>query len=267
MKFALLEGERHEPQPGLSGVCPGCREAVTAKCGEQRVWHWAHKGRLTCDPWRERETEWHRSWKNLFPASWQEVVLVSKATGERHIADVRTPHGLVMEFQHSAIDPAERRSREGFHGNMVWVVDGTRLKNDRPRLDRNLSEWRRLPEGNVATTSWPDEFLPKRWLDCAVPVLFDFDGLARDEHSDRHNHLICLLPHRFDGQAVYFPVQRETLVDVANDEAAIFDWRKVHEDLRAAQRAQADAQALASRRARERAALLTRARRRPRRWY
>jgi hypothetical protein len=31
--------------------------------------------------------------------------------GEWHIADVRTPSGLVLEFQHSAIKPTERSAR------------------------------------------------------------------------------------------------------------------------------------------------------------
>ncbi|MER9544281.1 competence protein CoiA family protein [Mesorhizobium sp. M0437] len=231
MKFALVGGERRQPEPTLTGQCPGCGETVTAKCGTQRVWHWAHKGLRTCDPWWEPETEWHRRWKNLFPVSWQETVLRSETTGERHIADVRTPNGLVMEFQHSAINPAELASRETFYQNMIWIVDCKRLGRDRPRIDENLTNWRSLPEGDVRMSHWPDEFLPKRWLDCSVPVLFDFDGLDIDDHSDRHNHLICLLPDRFMDEAVYFPVERSTLVSIANNEALIFDRRTVHQRL------------------------------------
>jgi hypothetical protein len=50
----------------------------------------AHKGRLECDPWYE-ETEWHRSWKDRFPLGWQEQIAYDPVTGEKHIADVRTP--------------------------------------------------------------------------------------------------------------------------------------------------------------------------------
>ena len=39
-----------------------------------------------------------------------------------------TVHNLVIEFQHSHMDAQERTSREKFYKNMVWVVDGTRLK-------------------------------------------------------------------------------------------------------------------------------------------
>lgn len=228
MKFALVEGERREPQPKLTGKCPGCSEAVTAKCGTQRVWHWAHKGRLTCDPWWEPETQWHRAWKNLFPLSWQEVVLRSPQTGERHIADVRAPHGLVMEFQHSAIDPTERISREKFYVNMLWVVDCTRLKTDLPRIDEHLPNWRRLPEGNVETHWNPASIFPRRWLNCTVPVLFDFSGYIDGADPAERDHLLCLLPERFSDRAVFFPVSRATLVQIGNDQANIFDWRDVH---------------------------------------
>lgn len=231
VKFAIVEGERREPQPKLKGHCPGCGEDVTAKCGTQRVWHWSHKGRLTCDPWWEPETQWHRAWKNLFPVSWQEVALRSPATDELHIADVRAPHGLVMEFQHSAIDPAERASREDFYGKMLWVVDCTRLKSDRPRIDEHLPNWRSLPEGNVEMHGNPAGFLPRRWLDCKVPVLFDFNGYTSGVDATGQDHLICLLPERFAEQAVFFPVRRTTLVSVGNAEASIFDWREVHRKL------------------------------------
>lgn len=224
----MVEGERREPQPTLKGQCPGCGEAVTAKCGAQRVWHWAHKGRLTCDPWWEPETPWHRNWKNKFPVSWQEIALRDKETTELHIADVRTPHGLVMEFQHSAIDPAERIAREEFYVNMVWIVDCTRLSSDRPRIDGNMPNWRRLPEGNVESCAVPSAFFPRRWLDSTVPVLFDFNGLASDPDAEGQDHLICLMPERYGDDALYFPVRRTTLVQIGNGEATIFDWRQLH---------------------------------------
>ena len=66
----------------------------------------------------ETETQWHRNWKNKFPIVWQEIFLHDEQTGELHIADVRTEHGLVIEFQHSHIKPEERISRENFY--KIW---------------------------------------------------------------------------------------------------------------------------------------------------
>lgn len=221
MKFALVDGERCEPQPKLTGLCPACGEPVTARCGKQRIWHWAHKGRLICDPWWEPEGDWHRAWKNQFPAAWQEVPLRSKSTSELHIADIRTPNGLVIEFQHSAIEPAEQDARETFYGNMLWIVDGTRLKRDRPRIDWNLFQWWKLKEGAVHTSHFPDEFLPRRWLQRAAPVLFDFG----DNHGpEKPDPLLCLLADRFREQAVYFTLHRATLTNSVKENAPLFDW-------------------------------------------
>lgn len=227
MKFALVNEQRREAEPSLKGLCPGCMQPVTAKCGSLRVWHWSHQGRRVCDQWWEPETEWHRRWKNLFPQDCQEVFHLAE-NGEKHIADVKTEHGLVIEFQHSAIQMSERLAREEFYKNMIWVVDCTRLKYDRPRIDYGLYDWRRLKNGDVQTHHFPDECFPKKWLDCTVPVLFDFDGLNTDNHSGQQNHLMCLLPNRYEGQALFFAVNRTTFLEIANGRAQIFDWRAVH---------------------------------------
>jgi len=128
MRYALINNNKVEAQPKQQGLCPHCSEPVIAKCGSQKVWHWAHRSKANCDSWWETETEWHRAWKNNFPVGWQEISLIDEKTGEKHIADVRTAHNLVIEFQHSRIDPKERVLREKFYKNMLWVVDGTRLK-------------------------------------------------------------------------------------------------------------------------------------------
>ena len=101
-----------------------CERAATPKCGPQVTWHWAHACRRHCDPWWENETDWHRAWKSHFPEDWQEVVLFDDKTGEKHVADVRTGRGMVIEFQHSAMSLDEMRSREAFYGHMLWIVDG-----------------------------------------------------------------------------------------------------------------------------------------------
>lgn len=44
-------------------------------------------------------------------------------SGEKHIADVKTDSGWVLEFQHSNINPKERLSRNSFYPKLVWVVD------------------------------------------------------------------------------------------------------------------------------------------------
>jgi hypothetical protein len=144
MKFAVVDGKRSEPQPKTHGSCPRCGAETVSKCGSHVVWHWAHKSLVHCDSWWEPETEWHRQWKDRFPAEWQEIVLLDNRTGERHIADVRTASGLVIEFQRSSIDSAEVLAREAFYQKMVWIVDG--CKNDFDKY--HFSNMRSHPDAN-----------------------------------------------------------------------------------------------------------------------
>src|SRR5687768_3310564 len=130
MKFAIVSNDKIEATKGAKGACPVCGSELIAKCGEIKLHHWAHRSLLNCDTWWEKETEWHRSWKNKFSNDWQEFIFRDEQTREKHIADVHTNHGLVIEFQHSHIEPQERRTRENFYKNMVWIVDCTRLERD-----------------------------------------------------------------------------------------------------------------------------------------
>ncbi|WP_396147461.1 competence protein CoiA [Flavobacterium sp.] len=200
MRFALIDNNRTEAQPKLNGLCCCCSKPVIAKCGTRKIWHWAHKSKTDCDNWWEPETEWHRTWKNNYPSDWQEISLLDISTKEKHIADIRTNHSLVIEFQHSNINPQERISRERFYKNMVWIVDGTRLKRDYPRF---LKEWKRDGISEVRHTEksgifevWFPEFcFPEAWLKSSVPVIFDFlgDGSIIDSEGLRNN-LYCLFP-------------------------------------------------------------------------
>lgn len=174
MKFALVNGERQEAQPNLSGECPGCRRPLVARCGDVRVRHWAHKGHRLCDLWWENETEWHRARKNQFPADWQEIWQLAE-NDERHIADVKTHDGWVIEFQHSNISPDERRSREAFYQSMIWVVDGMRRKRDATQFSRLwVNGESREPLSSKRRLSSPVSALLRDWGGSRVHVLFDF---------------------------------------------------------------------------------------------
>ena len=193
MKYALENDQRIEPTPKATATCPCCDSEVVAKCGDKKVWHWAHKSKQMCDHWWENETQWHRDWKNCFPEEWQEVVHFAE-DGEKHIADVKTPSGLVIEFQHSAIKPDEQRSRELFYRKMIWIVDGTRLKTDRERFDQNILpnsyHYERLPLPTF------DELFPRKWLNRSVTVYFD---------TGDPEFLICLPKQGYTPTYYYVP--------------------------------------------------------------
>lgn len=174
MKFALVDGARRVPEPGLSGKCPIFGHPMVAKCGPIRVHHWAHQGSPSCDPWWENETEWHRAWKGHFPEEWQEVIHETEH-GEKHIADVKTARGWALEFQHSPIKPEERHSREIFYKNLIWVVDGTRRKRDRAQFLQALNSGqvvKRFP--NMRRIASDECALLREWSGSTSRVFFDF---------------------------------------------------------------------------------------------
>ena len=101
MKYAIIDNTKTGATKGAKGICPICGSILIAKCGTDRMNHWSHKGIRNCDLWWENETEWHRAWKSNFVTEWQEVIHTDTQTDEKHIADVCTAKGLVVEFQHS----------------------------------------------------------------------------------------------------------------------------------------------------------------------
>lgn len=202
MKFAVANGQRQEPQPDLSGECPNCGRPVVAKCGEIKVWHWAHLGKRICDPWWENETEWHRSWKAHFPKEWQEFIQHAD-DGEKHIADVKTDQGYVIEFQHSHIKPEERQAREGFYKKMIWIVDGTRRSRDKEKFLDGFDFANRIDGRDDLRRSPGGGALLRDWGGRSVLVLFDFG----DEH------LWGLLPKTAEDREYGFKVERKAVIE------------------------------------------------------
>ena len=173
-QFALVNGKRTKPSPKLRGIHEFCESEMTSVCGK-RAWHWRHLRKRTCDPWWENQTEWHIEWKDRFPEDWQEVTAYDETSGEKHIADVKTPADLVVEIQHSTISPEERESREAFYGDMVWVVDGNRNETDYAYFTMHLSLDASNKNPFQYQLKWygPSKFL-HRWAPTDKPVYVDF---------------------------------------------------------------------------------------------
>ncbi|MCB0413378.1 MAG: hypothetical protein KDD50_03535 [Bdellovibrionales bacterium] len=211
MKFALIDGEKREAERGINGVCLGCGQLMRPVCGAIRVRHWRHKVDCDCDHWWENETEWHREWKGYFPSEWQEVRHKDYATGEWHIADVKTDRGYVLEFQHSFLKSEERKARNDFYGeNLVWVVDGTKRKKDRSSFDAALKETKQMiPNTSIVKLSAfvGDCPLLRDWSDCNVPVFFDFGSDVP---------LWCLMPKTAKKSQYIFPYLRQNFISLHN---------------------------------------------------
>lgn len=124
MKFALLNGVKTEAQLNLTAHCPNCGKTVRSYCGNQTVHHWKHIQLKECDDWYERETAWHRNWKNHFDIKYQEVIRFDQETNEKHVADIyNSEKDVVLEFQHSSLTTYEIQARELFYDRMIWVID------------------------------------------------------------------------------------------------------------------------------------------------
>lgn len=234
MHFALLNGIRVEPEKGLQGaVCPICKQPVRARCGEVRVKHWAHKSVIDCDSWKEPETTWHREWKNRF-GNLQEQM--HEKDGVRHMADVKTADGTIVEFRHGTMDMEGLRTREAFFGElMFWVADCT-AESRKLRFYDNLSYARRLDVCSNETEVWsisdPERVFPRSWTESRRFVFFDFGEPL----------LWCLFPRNEKARwGVFMRVSKNDFVAIVKNGHAKFReqcvgiWRQVNDLRRKAQ--------------------------------
>jgi len=175
---------------------------------------WAHRGCRICDLWWKSETEWHRAWKNHFPKGWQEVIHTSWS-GEKHVADVKTESGVVLEFQHSHLCPKERESRESFYQDMIWVVDGLRRKQDRVKFFASLGVSGKLRIFSVPSNK---SALLRDWAASRVPVYFDFgDSEPGDTLRFNTPTLWRLNPGSSNGRVYLSPVPKRFFLRVREE--------------------------------------------------
>ena len=219
MRFAYGKGgKRIEPSPGIYGICGLCYGEMIPKCGKYVRWHWAHKSTISCDPWHQSETDWHRIWKDCFPTGNQEVVHVDPLTGETHIADVKTDCGRIVEIQHSPISDQELLSREDFYGDMFWIVDARHLYG-------NFCNGTSYDLAYVDPMCYHFEWysrstLLKRWSVARKPVYFDtriWSKFAPDVKIPSSSHVLWrLLEFDFnDNRGFIAPVASDMVVNSA----------------------------------------------------
>lgn len=167
MMLGSLNGKRILATPNIVGVtCPYCDEEVIPKCGRIKIWHWAHKTKENCDNWSEGETEWHLNWKSQFPEDWREVIIIEDNI--KHIADIKTNRGKVIELQNSPLSLGDLEKRELFYKDMVWVLNsGT--------LGKNL-ELTRNPKG-FYSFQW--KWFPKGWAKSKKQLFVDLEPKAQ----------------------------------------------------------------------------------------
>lgn len=211
MKYAILNNQRVLPTKGGKGKCPHCDSDLIAKCGDVNRHHWSHKTRKCDDHWWENETDWHRGWKNCFPEEWQEVIHLDEETGEKHIADVKTSEGWVVEFQHSLLKNDERDSRNNFYKKIVWVVDGARRKNDIKHFNEVLENCDLISKSLpiISPYSRVNIKLFDEWYSPNVAVFFDYQTV----NDEGEPVLWMLYPATTDGKRYLSPISKQTFVE------------------------------------------------------
>ena len=240
MKYAVLNNERIEPQKGIkNAICPICGELVVPKCGQIKMHHWSHQTTQNCDPWWESETEWHRHWKDNFAKECQEIVMHDDKTGEKHVADVKTRTGIVLEFQHSSMDTKEQYSREQFYKNMVWIVDAKKYY-DKFKQNIELLDHCKFNKNyfymKIDSFELQKNCFPRRWLNSSVPVIFDFginDDIEDDDYNKQRKWLWCIFPEKFrcyfDETICGLCLKKETFVNRISNYDSFYPNMVIHE--------------------------------------
>lgn len=223
-RYAIVDGIKidiRDARRNQHGVCPMCGNELIARKGEVRAPHWWHvKGK--CDDWYQPKGPWHIYWQSKFPVEMQEVPVTRLINGAeiKHIADIRTGEGLVIEVQYSPINQALVEERELFYGKMLWLISMTRGARF-SRFAEVSSEWSRFYKcgshdvwGLDGQHQWSipcaweksDKFL---WLDCHGSM----------EHPESDEDLVCVVPSApEDLFRLYTYVPREKFLRMCYDD-------------------------------------------------
>ena len=163
-------------------------------------------------------------WKDAFPSDCQELVQIDENTGEKHVADVKTPSGVVVEVQHSRISEDELRSREDFYSDMIWIVDARDVVW---MTSRDLVSVEPIAYGSMLLNRTT---LLKRWSSAKRPVYFDN---TQNVYHDKVSDTLWVLPREkripiserilwrvlnFDSEnneGVIAPIQAQRMVEAA----------------------------------------------------
>ena len=200
-RYALIDGVRtdiRDAPKGAHGICPLCGDELIARKGLVNTWHWAHKSKEVCDAWYEPKGAWHCWWQNQFDNTWQELIITKPDPNDptqeiKHIADICTPNGWVIECQYSPMSHETIKAREDFYKNMIWIVCGTRCTRDvekgKPLFELTFKE---STDGILYTVLADGDAFNKPWRTAKKPVFFDYYGTLKNPIEGEK--LLCLLP-------------------------------------------------------------------------
>ena len=176
MQYAIVDNERREAFAAGRGHCPVCGAVTIAKCGPRVLPHWAHQGRRHCDRWWERETVWHRQWKSLLPEDCREISHIGK-NDAIHLADITTQTGIIIKVRQATMRDADRRAREAFYKNLLWIIDGRGFRH-------NFDVYHPLPHPNSAIARDIVWLKTRRDIEDSTDGAFYRLSASRRDHPD-----------------------------------------------------------------------------------
>lgn len=206
MRFALVETDGVWVRTDIDdapryqhGKCEFCGRAVGARKGDIRADHWYHlDGEQSCDYWHEPKGPWHKAWQNCFPVSRQEYIITRDWNGAltKHIADIYTKSGFIIECQLSPISRAKIAERESFYGRMIWIVAGRNLTSTNISC-QTLNSFRRVVPGTDDKVFVIHEkhtsCFNRHWRDSPKYVFFDPTPDVVEDIDKKE--LVCLFPN------------------------------------------------------------------------
>lgn len=232
-RFAIVNGVRldiEDAQRAQHGSCPLCGSRLVAKKGPQKAHHWCHIGKNNlCDDWYQPKGPWHLYWQNKFPKEMQEVIIQKDSL--KHIADIKTNMGIVLEVQYSPMTASEARKREEFYGTMMWVVSMAERERHRNFLEEFEKQKKRLCQTNQSLWSLKKEFekvLPSAWVSSNKFIWLDCHGTMLNPESDED--LICIAPKvKDDAFRICAQVNRDKFVSMCFDGSILEFERELRE--------------------------------------
>jgi hypothetical protein len=129
----MLYDIKHEKaRPGARSTCNCCHGPLVACRSFSSNWHWTHARGQDCDPWHERETDWHLTWKEFFEKNIPGIDVEKRIEkkGECHVADLHHG-GRIIELRRAPIAFDKLQARTMLFGETRWLFHekkGMKLK-------------------------------------------------------------------------------------------------------------------------------------------
>ena len=135
------KAERIRATKNAIAICPECKESLIPKCGDIKIWHWAHKHESNCWYSSHPMTLFHLAWQDLALKQGYDVEVNFKNDDGKiiHRADILTKNNRIVEIQHSDISSKEMIKRSEFYKSKQLLVDW--IIDDNKRYNKNKIEY------------------------------------------------------------------------------------------------------------------------------